>query len=107
MLQWTFLHSIFNAYDIVWKRVTQYFEHMQDQTQYDIAERDVYCSTVMSLQLIYMFWQLIIFLKLTGIYDIPFESGRTLTILEVWGRLWCLFSAYERIFGRKYAQNVH
>ena len=43
-----------------------------------------------------MFWQLLIILKLIGIYDLPFEYGRTLIILEVRGRLWCLFSAYDR-----------
>ena len=43
-----------------------------------------------------MFWQLLIFLKLIGIYDMPFESGRTLIIMEVRGRLWCLFSANDQ-----------
>ena len=43
-----------------------------------------------------MFWQLLIILKLIGIYAMPFESRRTLIILEVRGRLWCLFSAYDR-----------
>ena len=38
-----------------------------------------------------MFWQLLIILKLIGIYDMPFESGRTLIILEVRGHLWSLF----------------
>ena len=32
----------------------------------------------------------------TGMYDMPLESGRTLIILEVRRRLWCLFSAYDR-----------
>ena len=43
-----------------------------------------------------MFWQLLIILKLIGIYDMPFESGCTLIILEVRGRLWCLFSANDQ-----------
>ena len=43
-----------------------------------------------------MFWQLLIILKLIGILNMPFKSGCTLIILEVRGRLWCLFSAYDR-----------
>ena len=48
------------------------------------------------MHLKYLFWQLLIILKLIGIYDMPLESGRTLIILEVRRRLWCLFSAYDR-----------
>ena len=48
------------------------------------------------MHLKYLFWQLLIILKLVGIYDMPLESGHTLIILEVGRRLWCLFSAYDR-----------
>ena len=41
------------------------------------------------MHLKYLFWQLLIILKLIGIYDIPLESGRTLIILEVRVRSEC------------------
>ena len=68
---------------------------------FDIATRDVNCSTVnvtgiKEMHLIYLFWHLLIILKLIEIYDMASESGHTLIILEVRGRLWCLFSAYDR-----------
>ena len=47
------------------------------------------------MDLKYLFWQLLIILKLIGIYDMPLESGRTLINLEVRWRLLCLFSAYD------------
>ena len=49
------------------------------------------------MHLKYLFWQPLIILKLIGIYDMPLESGRTLIILEVRGRLWCLFTPKKKI----------
>ena len=48
-----------------------------------------------------MFWQLLIILKLIGIYDMPYESRRTLTILEEDAFDVC-FRRTKGIFGRKY-----
>ena len=64
----------------------------------DIAARDVNCSTVnvTGIKKCTWYWQLLIFLKLTGIYNMPFESGHTLNTLEVWERLWCLFSTLRK-----------
>ena len=53
-----------------------------------------------------MFWQLLIIMKLIGIYDMPFESGRTLFWKSEDAFDVC-FRRTKGIFGHKYAKNAH
>ena len=51
-----------------------------------------------------MFWQLLIILKLIGIYDMPFKSRLFWKSEDAFD---VFFRRTKGIFGHKYAQNVH